>query len=106
MAVSTKIIDTARVPGARRQTVSEVTLDSSYLEGGESLTPKELGLTSVTWAFCNILVGSESEAVEVGWAKYNVSKELLEVFNYKTQKAIASTKDLSKVVVQVIAYGI
>lgn len=106
MAVSTKIVDTARVPGSRRQTVSEVTLDSSYLENGEPLTPKELGLTSVAWAFCLILNGSESETVEVGWAKYNVSKELLEVFNYKSQKQIASTKDLSKLVVQVVAYGV
>ena len=94
------------MPGSRRQTVSEVTLDSSYLEGGEPLTPKELGLTSVAWCFCNILTGSESETVEVGWAKYNISKELLEVFNYKTQKQIASTKNLEKVVIQVVAHGI
>ncbi len=106
MAVSTKIVDTARVPGSRRQTISEVTLDSSYLENGEPLTPKELGLTSVAWAFCLILNGSESETVEVGWAKYNVSKELLELFNYKTQKQIASTKNVEKVVVQVVAHGV
>lgn len=106
MAVSTKVVDTARVPGSRRQTVSEVTLDSSYLENGESLTPKELGLTSVAWAFCNILVGSEAEAVNVGWAKYNVSKELLEIYEGKSQKQMASAKNLEKVVVQVVAYGV
>jgi len=106
VAVSTKIIDGPRIPGSRRQVVAEVTLDSSYLEGGEPLTPAELGLKSVSWAHCAVLNGSESEAVEVGWAKYNISKELLELFNYKTQKQIASTKNVEKVIVQVVAYGI
>lgn len=106
MAVSTKVVDTARVPGSRRQTVSEVTLDSSYLEGGEPLTPKELGLTSVAWAFCNILNGTEAEASPILSCKYNVEKQLLEAISAKTQKAMESAKDLGKVVVQVVAYGV
>lgn len=105
MAVTTTIIDQPRIPGARRQVVAEVLLDSSYLENGEPLTAAELGLKRVVWGHCHIINGSESETVEVGWARYNASKEVIEVFNYKTQKAIASAKDLSKVIVLVIAYG-
>lgn len=105
MAVTTTIIDQPRIPGARRQVVAEVLLDSSYLEGGEPLTAAELGLKRVVWGHCHIINGSESEAVEVGWARYNASKELIEVFNYKSQKAIASGKDLSKCNVLVVAYG-
>ena len=106
MAVTTKILDGPRLPGSRRQVVAEVTLDSSYLEGGEPLTPAELGLKSVSWAHCAILQGSESETVEVGWAVYNAEKELLKLFNWKTGKELGSTKDASKVKVQVVAYGI
>jgi hypothetical protein len=106
LAVTTKILDQPRIPGARRQVVAEVVLDSSYLEGGEPLTAAELGLKSVAWAFCLLLQGSESETVEVGWATYNAEKELLKLFNYKTQKEIGSTKNVEKVKVMVIAYGI
>jgi len=106
MAVSTTLIDTPKVPGTRRRVSAEVTLDSSYLEGGESLTAKELGLSRVITAFCTLLQGSESETVEVGWATYNVEKELIKLFNYKTQKEIASTKDVGKVKVMVVAWGI
>ena len=106
MAVTTTILDQPRVPGARRQVAAEVTFDSSYLEGGEPLTAAELGLKRVIWAHCATLQGSESETVEFGWARYNAEKELLEAFNYKSQKAIAKEKDLSKVKVLVIAYGI
>lgn len=105
MALTTTILDKPRVPGARRQVVAEVQFDSSYLEGGESLTAKELGLSRVEWAHCAILQGSESETVELGWAVYNTEKELLKLFNYKTQKEIGSTKNVEKVKVQVVAYG-
>lgn len=106
MAVSTKVVDTARVPGSRRQTVSEVTLDNSYLENGESLTAAELGLKTVIWAFCTILSGTEAEASPILTCKYNASKELIEAISAKTQKPMESAKDLSKVVVQVVAYGV
>lgn len=106
MAVSTTISKTAKVPGSQRRTVSTVTLDSSYAENGEPLTAAELGLSSVDYAHCQLLTGSEAEAVDVGWANYNVEKSLLEVYEGKSQKQMAATKNLEKVKVQVIAFGI
>lgn len=109
MAVSTTINNTAWVPGARRQTVSTVTLDNSYLEGGEPVTAAELGLTRIDWGLAFLLTGSESEAVEVGWVSFVKKTDttaVIEAYNYKTQKPIASTKDLSKCKVLVWAMGI
>lgn len=105
MAVSTKRISKGTVPGAGRRSVTEVTLDSSYQENGEPLTAKELGLRRVTDAFCIVKNGSEAEATTVGSAWYEPAKALLHVNDYKTQKEMASAKDLSKVVVLVMANG-
>lgn len=108
MAVTTKIIDTAIVPGSRRQTVCEIVLDTEYAAGGEPVTVTELGLTRFDWGFCLPLTGSESETVEVGFfslvRKSDVAA-VIEAYNYKTQKVIATGKDLSKCKVLVVAYG-
>lgn len=109
MAVSTKIVDTAIVPGARRQTVSEVTLDNSYAEGGEPVTATELGLARILWGVAFLLTGTESETVELGFASFvrkTDTSAVIEAYNYKTQKLIATGKDLSKVKVLVWAMGI
>jgi hypothetical protein len=109
LAVSTTINDTARVPGARRQTVSTVTLDNSYLEGGEPVTAAELGLTRIDWGLAQLLTGSESETVELGWVafvKKTDTTAVIEAYNWKTGKPIAKEKDLSKAKVLVWAMGI
>jgi hypothetical protein len=105
LAVATKRISKATVPGASRRTVTEVTLDNSYAEGGESLTPKELGLQRVTDAFCTIKNGTESEANPALSAWYDLENKKLRVINSKTQKEFVATTDLSKVVVIVMATG-
>jgi len=55
-----------------------------------------------------LLTGSESETVEVGFARFEVVSETeakIRVYNYKTQKEIATGKNLEKVKVEVIASG-
>lgn len=109
MAVSTTINDTARVPGSRRQTVSTVTLDNSYLEGGEPVTAAELGLTRIDWGLAQLLTGSESETVEVGFVSFVKKTDttaVIEAYSYKSQKPIAKEKDLSKCKVLVWAMGV
>lgn len=109
MAVSATVIDNARVPGARRQTVTEVTLDNSYAAEGEPITAAELGLTRITWGLAWLLTGSESETVEVNFVvfvKKTDTTAVIQAWNYKTQKEIASTKDLSKVKCMVWAMGV
>lgn len=108
MAVSAKVIDTAVVPGARRQTVTEVTLDTEYAAGGEPITAAELGLTRIVWGWAIPLSGSESETVEFGFpvfVKKTDTTAVIEAVNYKTQKVIATGKDLGKVKVQITALG-
>lgn len=102
MAVSVSRVTDAQVPKFR--TVTDVTLDSSYLEGGEALTAEQLGLASVDRADCFIKNGSESEEW-VGFAFYEPAKALIHLYSVKTGKEVASTKDMSKVVVRVVAMG-
>jgi hypothetical protein len=109
LAVSTTINDTAIVPGSRRQTVSTVTLDNSYAAEGEPITAEELGLKRIIWGLAVLLAGSESETVEVGFVSFVKKTDttaVIQAFNYKTQKEIASTKDLSKVKCLVWCMGI
>ncbi len=109
MAIKTTIIDTAIVPGSRRQTVSECLLDSEYAAGGEPVTAEELGLKRIVWGFALPLTGSESETVEFGFpvfVKKTDTTAVIEAWNFKTNKVIATGKDVSKVKVLVVAYGI
>lgn len=109
MAISTTIIDTARVPGARRQVVAESTLDNSYEAGGEPGTATELGLQRITWGLAFPLTASESEAVEFGFPVFERKTDttfVIKAFNYKTQKEIASTKNLEKIKVLLWVMGV
>lgn len=109
MAITAKVLDTARVPGSRRQTTTEVTLDTEYAAGGEPITAAECGLSSFVWAVAFPLSGSESETVEFGFpvfVKKTDTTAVIEAYNYKTQKVIATGKDVSKVKVLVWAMGI
>lgn len=93
------------IPGADRMTVTEVTLDSSYALGGEPVTPKQLGLRVLDVAICNIVHGDEVKTAEIfpGVAYYKEGK--IHVINLKTGVEVAETKNLEKLVVQVIAFG-
>lgn len=105
MAVSVTNVKTTRVPGAERTAVKTVTFDNSYAEGGESLTPGELGLTTVDYAVCTITHGSESAELRPASAFYTPSTEKIHLIDSATGKEVAGTKDMSKVTVQVVAFG-
>ena len=105
MPVTVAAVQTARPPGAERRTITTVTLDNSYAEGGEPLTAAQLGLTKVTFAECSVVNGSELEANPVDTAYYTPATSKIHVIDGKTSKEMAGTKDMSKVVIQVTAYG-
>lgn len=105
MAVSVSTVKNAELPGLR--TVSDVTCDSSYQSEGEPLTAEQLGLASVDYAYCFIKNGDEAKEAElfVGSPTYDPEKAVLHLNNLKTGKEVASTKNMEKVVVRVVAYG-
>jgi hypothetical protein len=105
MAASVSNVQAATVPGAEVRTINTVTLDNSYAEGGESLTANQLGLGSVTYAQCNVTHGTESSEVRGIAAYYTPSTAKIHVIDSATGKEVAKEKDLSKVTVQVVAYG-
>lgn len=106
MAVKSVIKSKAKVVGAERRTQCDVTCDSSYLENGESLTAKELGLKRVDLAVCVIKNGSEAEATPITSAWYEPAKSLLHLQNSKLGKEAASASNVEKVVVQVTSWGV
>jgi hypothetical protein len=93
------------IPGAERRTITEITLDSSYALGGEVVTAAQLGLRHVDAAICSIIHGDEAKSSELfaGVASYSGGK--IHVVNLKTGVEVAETKNLEKVVVQVVAFG-
>lgn len=107
MAVSASRVQSARPPGSDYYTITKVTFDASYQEGGEALPPKELGLRRVTFAICNILNGDEAAESELfqGAVYYTPDTEKIHIINLKSGKELASTKKAEKVVVQVVAFG-
>lgn len=96
---------TARPPGADEMTVTDVTFDNSYAEGGEKVTPEDLGLTRVVHAESYVIHGTESAELRVAFAHYDEETELLHLFDAATGKELAGTKDASKVKVRVLAWG-
>lgn len=86
-------------------TVTTVTLDSSYEEGGEKLTAAQLGLASVDHALCGIKNPTEAEATPIMAPWYDASAGRLHLNDSKTQKELAAAKNLEKVTVVVTAFG-
>ncbi len=100
MAATVSSVQSAAHP--QFYTVTDVTLDNSYAEGGEEVTAAQLNLASVDFAICNILNGSESEEW-VSEAYYSAGK--VHLISAKTGKEVAKEKDMSKVKVRVLAFG-
>lgn len=96
----TKVYDD--VVGSRRQTITDVTMDNSYLSGGEPVTPANLRLGQFDHAICNIK--SISGTVNVAEAFLDTGTQLLHVYD-ETPGEVASTNDLSNVVIRITAYG-
>lgn len=89
--------------GNAKRTVTDVTLDSSYLSGGEPVTAANLGLTSVNWAEAQINLAATT-TVNAASAGYDEATGLLHVYD-ETPAEVASTADLAGLKVRVIAYG-
>lgn len=105
MSVSVTNVQTARTPGDLYYSIKEVTLDASYAEGGESLTARELGLRRVVFAQCEVQHGTESSTIRAVSAYYTPSTAKIHLIDSATGKEVEATKDLSKVVVRVVAFG-
>lgn len=107
MAVSTKNVLTVpyRIVGNQKETVNDVTCDSSYEEGGEALTFAQLGLNNIEFTMSNLRNSSELEATPVCAGFYDMTVQKIKLIDGKTGKELAGTKDASKCVVRVIARG-
>ena len=101
MAISASRAVSPTVPGAERFTVTDITLDSEYPTGGESVTPADLGLSTVTFAVAAVHDGTSATAAAS--AGYDKDKELLLVYNTTAQ--VADRADLTGLVVRVLAFG-
>jgi hypothetical protein len=104
-AIGISRVQAPRVPGAEKRTVTRITFDNSYPTGGEVVAPEDLGLQRVVFAQAEVVHGSESAELLVTNADYDVANEKLKLLDAKTGKELADTKDASKVVVQVVAWG-
>jgi hypothetical protein len=93
--------------GDRWQTVSTATFDSSYLTDGESLTKAQLGFASTTDPEFNVT--AQPTAGYVAEYDHTNSKLLLYWVDTTVDGAalaqVASTTDVSAVVVRVVATG-
>lgn len=105
MGLTNSRVEGARVPGAKKCTVTRVTFDNAYPTGGESLTARDLGLGHVAFAQVEVVHGTESAEKRVTNADYDVANGKLKLFDSATGKELADAADASKVVVQVVAYG-
>lgn len=85
------------VIGDHRAVIADVTFDSSYVTGGESLTQTDLGLTR-TLSFVSATVATTGHT-----CPYDYTNSKLLAFNGTTQ--IANTTDLSAVTTRVFAVG-
>lgn len=94
-----------RIVGNSKETVYDVTFDSSYLEGGEECTAANLGMSvALSNTCCTIRNSSELEANPVSAAF--LKEEKLRLIDGKTAKEMASTKNMETVVVRVEAHGV
>jgi len=109
MAVSASRVRKGRVPGTLRLAITNVTFDNSYASGGEPCTAGELGLRRVVFADCNIIAGSESATLRPTNCYYTpaTSSEAgkLHLIDSATGKEMEATKDMSKLKVEVQAWG-
>lgn len=100
MALTLSLVKPPFVPGAGRITVTDVTFDSSYPTGGESLTAADLKLTQVDFAIATVKVAGTGSVTNV---RYDVANQKL--LAYAAAAQIANATDLSAVSATVVAFG-
>lgn len=91
-----------RIVGHRKETVYDVTFDSSYLEKGETLKPATVGLNYGESALCQIK--EVKGTVNVASAFYNPEKALIHLYD-ETPAEVASEANVEGVIVQVTTRG-
>ena len=91
------------VLGTNRRTVTDITMDSSYLSGGEPVTANNLRLGRVVYATAQIQ-STSGGAVNVASAGYDPATALLHVYD-ETPAEVASAADIATTVIRVEAYG-
>jgi hypothetical protein len=104
MAVSAKNVLGVpyRIVGNQKESVYDVTMDSSYTEKGEALTRAALGLNNIERAVCTI--NAVKGTVNVVSASYDPTEQLLHLYD-ETPAEVASEANVEGMVVRVVARG-
>lgn len=102
-AVAVSSVQSKKVPGSERISVTDVTCSTKYVEGGEALTAEQLGLNQVDFALCQIKSSGEG-TVNIVRAYYDDDEEKLQLFD-ETPAEVASEAEIKEPVVRVIAWG-
>ena len=85
------------VVGNQRLTVTQVTFDSSYLTGGELITPADVGLNAI-----HALISFASSGYNV---TYDATAGSLIVYDHILGVEVVSTTDLALITADLIAFG-
>jgi len=105
MAASVSIVTGPEVPGNRKFVTANVTFDSSYATGGEAISVSSLGLTRLDFMW----VSGDDGYVPQWDGSLTAPKIKLYWVDTTTDGApmaeVASTTDVSSVVVKVFAFG-
>jgi hypothetical protein len=95
-----------RVRGNKKETVTNVTCSEKYVEGGEVLTPANLGFTQkVDSAICTVKTLGAGSTVNLATVFYDPSTEKL-ILRDETPAEVASEAEIKKPVIQVTAVGV
>lgn len=105
MSVSVKNVLSigARIYDGQKETVYDVSFDSSYQAGGEPLPISSVGLNIGWHAICNVKA-TGSDTVNVASAFYDPATELIHLFD-ETPAEVASEANVEGIVVQVTTVG-
>jgi hypothetical protein len=91
--------------GNRKETVTNVTMDSSYKSGGEEVTFAQLGFSSFVEPGSIATIKSLKGTVNVASAAYDETKKLLHLYD-ETPAEVASEANVEGMVIQIVARGI
>lgn len=105
MAASVSVVTGPEVPGNRKFVTADVTFDSSYATGGEAISVSSLGLTRLDFMWVSPDDGYlpqwdgslTAPKIKLFWVDTTVDGAAL--------AEVASTTDVSSVVVKVFAFG-
>lgn len=100
MATSATLVQTP-MKESYKVSCADVTI-GTYASGGVTITPKQLGLSTVYFAIATLK--SVSGTVNVTQAFYDASTSLIKIFD-ETPEEVAGASDLSGVIFRIVAYG-